>query len=135
MTDPDLTPEAVERTCQDLLDTCKGQPAQIPWPHRPQHKAIVTLRALSDALEAEQSENAVLRYVLGGVRGAIKTGRNEPLQIWLDQINIALDADRRTPTDERVKALVGAIQDALGRYQVTHIHEVLAAALRDMEED
>lgn len=25
-----------------------------------------------------------LRYVLGGVRGAIKTGRNEPLQIWLD---------------------------------------------------
>lgn len=32
-----------------------------------------------------------LRYVLGGVRSAIKTGQNEPLQIWLDQINIALE--------------------------------------------
>ena len=32
-----------------------------------------------------------LRYVLDGVRGAILTGRNEPLQIWKDQIDIALD--------------------------------------------
>ena len=53
-TDPDMTPEAVERICQELLDTCKGQPAQIPWPHRPQHKAVATLRALSAALEAEK---------------------------------------------------------------------------------
>lgn len=36
-----------------------------------------------------------LRYVLGGVRDAIKTGRNEPLQIWLDQINIALEETGR----------------------------------------
>jgi hypothetical protein len=41
--------------------------------------------------EAAEAEVARLRYVLGGVRGAIKTGRNEPLQVWLDQINIALD--------------------------------------------
>jgi hypothetical protein len=33
-----------------------------------------------------------LRYVLEGVRGAIKTGRNEPIAIWLDQIEIALAA-------------------------------------------
>lgn len=33
-----------------------------------------------------------LRYVLEGVRGAIDTGRNEPLQIWRDQIEIALQA-------------------------------------------
>ena len=32
-----------------------------------------------------------LRYVLDGVRGAIKTGRNEPLITWSEQIDIALD--------------------------------------------
>ena len=58
-TDQDLTPEAVERICQELLDTCKGQPAQIPWPHRPQHKAVATLRALSAALEAERGWRTV----------------------------------------------------------------------------
>lgn len=31
-----------------------------------------------------------LRYVLGGVRDAITTGRNEPLVIWKEQIDIAL---------------------------------------------
>jgi len=31
-----------------------------------------------------------LRYVLGGVRDAIKTGRNEPLVTWKEQIDIAL---------------------------------------------
>lgn len=34
-----------------------------------------------------------LRYVLGGVRSAILTGRNEPLMIWKDQIDIALSTD------------------------------------------
>lgn len=34
-----------------------------------------------------------LRYVLSGVRGAIQTGRNESLQIWKDQIDIALSAE------------------------------------------
>ena len=50
--------------------------------------------APSDAL---REENARLRYVLDGVRVAISTGRNEPLMVWLDQINIALS----TPTEER----------------------------------
>ena len=36
-----------------------------------------------------------LRYVLGGVRGAILTGRNEPLQIWKEQIDIALSPKER----------------------------------------
>lgn len=41
------------------------------------------------------SEIERLRYVLGGVRDAIKTGRNEPLVIWKEQIDIALgEADR-----------------------------------------
>ena len=44
--------------------------------------------APSDGL---REENERLRYVLDGVRGAIDTGRNEPLMVWRDQINIALD--------------------------------------------
>ena len=40
-----------------------------------------------------------LRYVLDGVRGAIQTGRNEPLRIWKDQIDIALDATKPTPLE------------------------------------
>lgn len=40
--------------------------------------------------EAAAHEIELLRYVLGGVRDAIKTGRNEPLAIWKDQIDIAL---------------------------------------------
>ena len=59
---PDTSPEAVGATCQELLDTCKGQPAKIPWPHRPQHKAVATLRALSaERDELKQSlEKAVM---------------------------------------------------------------------------
>ena len=41
---------------------------------------------------AMRNEIERLRYVLGGVRGAIKTGRNEPLVIWTEQIDIALAA-------------------------------------------
>lgn len=41
---------------------------------------------LEDALD----EINLLRYVLGGVRDAIRTGRNEPLVIWKEQIDIAL---------------------------------------------
>ena len=44
----------------------------------------------ADLAEAQAQENARLRWLLGGVRGAIDTGRNEPLMIWRDQINIAL---------------------------------------------
>lgn len=35
-----------------------------------------------------------LIYVLEGVHAAIKTGRNEPLEIWRGQIEIALEAVR-----------------------------------------
>ena len=45
--------------------------------------------ALSD-IAAAADEIDRLRYVLEGVRGAILTGRNEPLQIWKDQIDLAL---------------------------------------------
>lgn len=49
------------------------------------------LEAAEAKLAKAREENQRLRYVLGGVRGAIQTGRNEPLMIWRDQINIALD--------------------------------------------
>ena len=49
-----------------------------------------TVAALTDLADAQAQENERLRYVLEGVRGAIDTGRNEPLMIWRDQINIAL---------------------------------------------
>lgn len=45
--------------------------------------------SLCNALDETRAENERLRYVLDGVAGAIDTGRNEPLQIWRDQINIA----------------------------------------------
>jgi hypothetical protein len=38
---------------------------------------------------AAEARVEVLEYVLGGVKSAIDTGRNEPLQIWRDQIDIA----------------------------------------------
>ena len=50
---------------------------------------LEALIAAPDA-DAQAQEIARLRYVLEGVRGAIDTGRNEPLMIWRDQINIAL---------------------------------------------
>ena len=49
-----------------------------------------TVAALADLADAQAQEIARLRWVLGGVRRAIDTGRNEPLMIWRDQINIAL---------------------------------------------
>ena len=49
------------------------------------------LCATDERVQALEAENARLRYVLSGVRGAIKTGRNEPLVIWAEQIDIALD--------------------------------------------
>ena len=45
-------------------------------------KAADLLAALADLADAQAQENARLRYVLEGVRGAIDTGRNEPLMIW-----------------------------------------------------
>lgn len=49
-----------------------------------------TVAALADLADAQAQEIARLRWVLGGVRRAIDTGRNDPLMIWRDQINIAL---------------------------------------------
>lgn len=40
-----------------------------------------------------------LRYVLAGVRGAIQTGRNEPLVIWKEQIDIALSSESKEQSD------------------------------------
>ena len=68
------------------------------------HKRTVILagvphdgRCLESASEIER-----LRYVLGGVRDAIMTGRNEPLVIWKEQIDIALGGNltRRAAVDE-----------------------------------
>jgi hypothetical protein len=42
--------------------------------------------------DAARAERDRLIYVLGGVRRAIQTGRNEPLQIWSEQIDIAFAA-------------------------------------------
>ena len=47
-------------------------------------------QAPADLADAQAQEIERLRYVLEGVRGAIDTGRNEPLMIWRDQISIAL---------------------------------------------
>lgn len=49
------------------------------------------MQALMDEVVALKSENERLRYVLLGVGRAIDTGRNEPIMVWRDQINIALD--------------------------------------------
>lgn len=48
--------------------------------------------------KAAEAESERLRYVLAGVRGAILTGRNEPLSIWKDQIDIALET-KKAPGD------------------------------------
>lgn len=52
-------------------------------------------RTREDFLNAAADEIDRLRYVLAGVRGAIQTGRNEPLVIWKEQIDIALNSESR----------------------------------------
>ena len=48
-------------------------------------------RQVAARIRADERERADrYRYVLEGVLGAIKTGRNEPLVIWKEQIEIAL---------------------------------------------
>ena len=42
-----------------------------------------------------------LRYVLDGVRGAILTGRNEPLVIWKEQIDIAIGPSQPRNSKQR----------------------------------
>ena len=58
-------------------------------------RLLAAARAADDpmaayAIDGSADEIERLRYVLGGVRDAIKTGRNEPLVIWKEQIDIAL---------------------------------------------
>lgn len=56
--------------------------------------ALPEVQAIVDAaVKADREAADRYRYVLDGVKAAIDTGRNEPLQIWRDQIVIALDAD------------------------------------------
>lgn len=74
--------DKLEQLAADLLAVCQREAAMI---------------ARYDAkLDAAEAEVARLRYVLEGVRGAIQTGRNEPLMIWRDQIEIALCTPRDT---------------------------------------
>ena len=55
-------------------------------------RRISALPDLEAAYLALYDEVERLLYVLDGVAGAIDTGRNEPLQVWRDQINIARQA-------------------------------------------
>lgn len=66
-----------------------------PFTHHRHGAAAKYIRA--DLVEALEAENHRLRYVLDGVAAAIDTGRNEPLQIWRDQIEIARAAITDTP--------------------------------------
>lgn len=59
-------------------------------PHDPELFRQLNIRA--DRIEELEKEVERLRYVLEGVRRAIDTGRNEPLVIWREQIDIAFDA-------------------------------------------
>ena len=59
------------------------------------HRILAALEPVplrDEALIRATEEIQRLRYVLEGVAGAIDTGRNEPLVIWREQINIALEA-------------------------------------------
>lgn len=79
--------DAPERIFVDYAET----DPPLPVSDSPYEGAEYVRADLVDARIAElEAENERLRYVLGGVAGAIKTGRYEPLMIWRDQIEIAL---------------------------------------------
>lgn len=63
------------------------------WESECRWQTIRAQQAIDEA-KALRAENERLRYVLAGVRGAIQTGRNEPLVIWKEQIDIALGDDQ-----------------------------------------
>ena len=103
MTNPDLT--APEAVERMAARLCTSQQPSIG-----QRRSIAaTLRSLSAALEAEREHSHKF--------------------MWHDRYACS----RAEAAEARVQALADAIQDALGRYQVTHIHEGIAAALRNME--
>jgi hypothetical protein len=64
-------------------------------------EAADRIEALQAQLAKAREDATRYRYVLEGVRGAIKTGRNEPLMIWRDQIDIALDTSTPTPAPDQ----------------------------------
>jgi len=53
--------------------------------------SIMAHEFMNKRIETDQEKIERYRYVLEGVLGAIKTGRNEPLMAWKKQIEIALD--------------------------------------------
>ena len=58
---------------------------------------LLTALAQEHARRVKQDEVVErLQYVLGGVAAAIDTGRNEPLKIWREQIDIARAALKET---------------------------------------
>lgn len=71
---------------------CFTDPPAVGMTHEVDDVATDTL------MEQGAGEIERLRYVLNGVRGAIMTGRNEPLQIWREQIDIALN--NKEPSSE-----------------------------------
>ena len=113
---PDTSPEAVERTCQELLDTCKGQPAQISWPHRPQHKAVATLRALSAAHAA-----ALVRERDANAKAMQHLRRAEAAEAALKE-----ERASNKIVLEYVRAVVSGIGDSL---------HAVDASIRDMKRD
>ena len=90
-------------------------------------------RTLTDAQRMEMEKHA-----RGLVRGSIIEDAASRFMAMCMAEAIGRTKDQKDLRDpmqnEQVKALVEAIQDALGRYQVTHIHEGLASALRELEE-
>lgn len=66
--------------------TITEQPAEGRYVEYTRSDLVAAKDARIKELEAE---NQRLLYVLGGVAAAIDTGRNEPLVIWREQIDIA----------------------------------------------
>lgn len=50
-----------------LKECCRGQPAQIPWPHRVLHDAIAAIEAADEALAARDREVENLKSFIKGM--------------------------------------------------------------------
>jgi septal ring factor EnvC (AmiA/AmiB activator) len=94
---------------QERIETLEAQLAQARKGHEKEvyvwseNYASMERRlvAAEQAAATARADADRYRYVLEGVRNAIKTGRNEPLIIWREQIDIALsDHPAPAPTPE-----------------------------------